>query len=773
MISFRFKKINSVKITWIVTYIILFFLPVLIYISLFIVIDGRIKNEVNKSNSILLKQAQQYMDKIVSDTERLAIDIAFNDRVQTIRGMNGDISDEDRFKLLELYKDARNKVKNNEAIEEIYVFFNKIDIVVSSNNIMGRDIFFKVFCENNGIDQNKWVNINKDIHRGDYINLKDSNSNSNNADKKLAYILSIPNNTNIDGSANIVVIIDKSKFMEMAKDIEALSKGKVAIINDKNQVILSSGYLEGIEQIGYDFPSDSIEIFHDKIDNKKVAISYINSKTKKWKYVYSMPIKDYWGTLEQYRRIMISGIVFSIIIGFSAVYLLFKKNYKPVNNLLNAVANFKNKSLGENNNEFNFIVDVITKTFDEKKEVEQWIASQKEVLKCRYIERLLKSRIVEEEINNRELLDTSFQWDNFAVISFNIGSLEKISVDNSSMDVEHFKLLQFVIQNMLEELIEDKGSSFTIDSENCIVALLNLKDSDEELIQYIKESCFKLQELLKKFYKMVPTIVISNIYNEISSISKAYKETEELIELSEMVGGEKVLIYSEINNYSPNKYYYPFEYEHALTNAVKAGDIKKVKILIQDIFEKNLNENVVNNTIAKCLKFNLIGTITNIVNELVDIYGEYYFNYLASIENMVQQKNIIKIEEALINIFEEICIKIETDKKVGCQIGNKIMIYIQENYKDENLNLTGIAEVFDLNPAYLSRQFKLQTGYGILDYIAVVRIEEAKNFLKKENFNLEVVAKNVGYSNVRTFTRAFMKIEGITPGKYKGEVVST
>jgi YesN/AraC family two-component response regulator len=710
------------------------------------------------------------MDKLASDTERTAVDIAYNNKVQIIRGINGEISVEDRFKLLDISKEIKSKIGNNEAIEEIYVYFNKIDMVVSSKYMLDSDLFFKVFCENNETDYKEWISINNSVHRGDYINLKVINPASSKADKKLAYILSVPNNTNMDGSANIAVIIDKSKFINMSKDIEALSKGKVAIVNDANDIILSSGDMRGLEEKHYDLSSDNVEILQDKIDNEKVAISYINSKIKKWKYIYSMPVKDYWGAVEQYRIIMVSGIVFSIIIGFSAVVILFRKNYKPVNNLINTLANFKNSNSEEDNNEFNFIVDVVTKVFNEKKEVDKWIEAQKEILRFRYLERLLKSRIVEFDAKDKEFIDMSFQWNNFVVMSIYVGNHEKMILDDSASEFENFKLLQFVIQNMLEELIGDKGATITIDSDSYIVSILNLQDASQDTIQYIKESSYRIQEFLKKVYNNLPIIAISNSYSEISSINKAYKETIELIELLEMVGGEKVLLYSEINDYAPNKYYYPFEFENALTNAVKAGEIKVVKQHIKDIFERNLDEKVINNTIVKCLKFNLIGTMTNIVKELVDIYGEDYFIYLASIENMAAQKNVKKIEEAIISILEEICIKIGSDKKIGCQIGDRIIAYIQENYKDENLNLNGIANVFDLNSAYLSRQFKVQTGYAILDYIAMVRVNEAKKLLINENSNLEAVAKNIGYSNVRTFTRAFTKIEGITPGKYKGDV---
>lgn len=86
---------------------------------------------------------------------------------------------------------------------------------------------------------------------------------------------------------------------------------------------------------------------------------------------------------------------------------------------------------------------------------------------------------------------------------------------------------------------------------------------------------------------------------------------------------------------------------------------------------------------------------------------------------------------------------------------------------DEELNVSTIADRFDLHPNYLSRLFKQQVGIGLLDYINMVRIEEAKKLLKSEYGNLETIARKVGYTNVKTFTRVFTKTEGITPGKYR------
>lgn len=104
-------------------------------------------------------------------------------------------------------------------------------------------------------------------------------------------------------------------------------------------------------------------------------------------------------------------------------------------------------------------------------------------------------------------------------------------------------------------------------------------------------------------------------------------------------------------------------------------------------------------------------------------------------------------------------------------MAKKVQYYVNENYRDVNLSITTIAQHFEVNPVYLSRVFLEHTGEGLLDYMNKLRIAKAKQLLNQMN-NLDEVALAVGYSNTRTFSRAFKKIEGVTPGKYKKVEVS-
>jgi two-component system, response regulator YesN len=93
--------------------------------------------------------------------------------------------------------------------------------------------------------------------------------------------------------------------------------------------------------------------------------------------------------------------------------------------------------------------------------------------------------------------------------------------------------------------------------------------------------------------------------------------------------------------------------------------------------------------------------------------------------------------------------------------------YINENLAEHRLNREIIANYVYLNPDYLTRLFKKQTGLSISDYLQLQRIEYAEKLLKETNLTVSEVGMSVGYSSFSHFSAVFKKISQLNPVDYR------
>ena len=160
-------------------------------------------------------------------------------------------------------------------------------------------------------------------------------------------------------------------------------------------------------------------------------------------------------------------------------------------------------------------------------------------------------------------------------------------------------------------------------------------------------------------------------------------------------------------------------------------------------------------------------------NMVMDIFREYVSDVSQQETAIGYIHNLSKAQsgEEIRGYFKELLqFQIQTIARQQIQenkgIVSKVIKYVDENYSDYNLNLSSMAEGLKRNSRYISRVFKEETQMGILDYINTVRINKARELMAERKYTLEELAAMVGYNNVRSFRRAFVKIMGEMPSTY-------
>ena len=83
------------------------------------------------------------------------------------------------------------------------------------------------------------------------------------------------------------------------------------------------------------------------------------------------------------------------------------------------------------------------------------------------------------------------------------------------------------------------------------------------------------------------------------------------------------------------------------------------------------------------------------------------------------------------------------------------------------LSLARLAAECGMSPRHLNRTFKATVGKTLSDYIAEVRVAEAKRQLAQRDTPIKVIAGKCGFQNASAFSASFHKNTGLTPMQFR------
>lgn len=88
-----------------------------------------------------------------------------------------------------------------------------------------------------------------------------------------------------------------------------------------------------------------------------------------------------------------------------------------------------------------------------------------------------------------------------------------------------------------------------------------------------------------------------------------------------------------------------------------------------------------------------------------------------------------------------------------------------------DLGLNAMAVALNVNPSYLSSQFKKETGSTLTDYVNRKKVERAILLLNSTPLQIQTIAQHCGIPDVNYFTKIFKKYIRKTPKEYRDSIM--
>ena len=133
-----------------------------------------------------------------------------------------------------------------------------------------------------------------------------------------------------------------------------------------------------------------------------------------------------------------------------------------------------------------------------------------------------------------------------------------------------------------------------------------------------------------------------------------------------------------------------------------------------------------------------------------------------------QQAVSLGVQDYLLKPVEPEDMNQALEKAIRNAKSRKKSILKEEKIRKLNEGVQSLASEVFMNPDYLSKLFKKNTGSSLMDYVTKVRIERAKELLERTVLTISEIAIETGYSNTAYFTKMFKKYtNGVTPREYR------
>lgn len=121
------------------------------------------------------------------------------------------------------------------------------------------------------------------------------------------------------------------------------------------------------------------------------------------------------------------------------------------------------------------------------------------------------------------------------------------------------------------------------------------------------------------------------------------------------------------------------------------------------------------------------------------------------------------IESSPIMLFREYLLYGTTTKS---EYADGVIDYIRKNYASD-ISVKEIADSLSLSESHLSRIFKEETSYTIIDYLTYYRIRQACRLLSDPSIKIYEIANQIGYHDQRYFSAVFKRLVGLTPKEFR------
>ncbi|MEK3722696.1 helix-turn-helix domain-containing protein [Paenibacillus sp. FSL H8-0034] len=729
--------------------------------------EAVIYDNAYQANLVVINQFRQSIDNRVKEVQQFATQISINPKILSILDEARLDNPQNDFLSFLLTAELRKYMQVSAIVDNYFIRIDQTDSIASSQIKTDTQTFFETELSYKYMSIARWK---EEFVNGYHYQTFFPAIEMNNDRKILTFVQSLPAGERSNPKGSLFILVDQSKLLDSTEMFEKMSSTQVYVLDGQDRLLMTSEKQPNLDKsLIAKLAASSSGSFEHKTANESFMVSYEVSKQTGWKYVAFMPKQAFIMPIQKIKNGAIAATAVCMVIGLIIAHFMANRNYSPLQNLINIVRTRKNAAGTVSKwNEWDTIKQSLEETFAEEKFLRNQLQKQAPVIQSNFVNRLIRGHVDRDSFSESslEFVGIQFKWTHYAVLLIDVDDCNDFIKDDSERQWAH---VRFIISNILQEMLTDKQmQSFSVDFERDQIGVLVNHDQEPRLWkENITDALAALTEILDKRFSIFITVAVSDIGSEAALIGSCYTQAQRALDYKSIKGHRSILFFGDLID-AQKTYFYPVEMEGQVINFVKNADYVQVKKLLEQIYAMNFNSGAIAPEFGKWLMYNIVSTLLKCLQVLNLQYRDVFPEEEEPDTRLALCVTIREMFEEIMNMYAAFCQYLKNERSDhNNELKNSMLAYIQDHVYDGMLGLVSIADHFRFSPQYVSKFFKTHTGQTLSDYIAKIRVDEAKKLLKETDLTIMEISQKLGYSTDIGLLRIFKKHEGITPGRYR------
>ncbi len=741
---------------WIFSYLLVLIIPFLTFFACARVSQESLRNEISRVNAMRLENIREMIDSDI-----IVIRSAFNYTYNSLEKLPPYSTKTQAFysnyDVYQYVKELQAYSRSNFNVC-ITMYFPKRDYIISSATA-NDPLTLYMAQQTQGLEMNyeDW----KTQLSANYRNELSYTSGLCIDQVKPCLTLSHTVQKNSE-SVNVFISLPKAATQNVAFQLEGQMLG---IVDEEGNLIRA---LNGELPSRMDL---SLENGQTTSANDGVFVqNWIASQHAPWRYVMLTSEGNYWQSVKYSSSVAVVAEVLALVVGLVTAFFLTRYHYRPLNSLIRKM----DVSFTHNHNEYQLIENFFDNTTQEIRSMHSELNAYSERMREQALLNRLKGR---ESLLSQQDINVHYEFEtdgNFVLVVF---ALEHI-VDEPShpyADEQAYGEAMFhAVHNSFVGIMQ--GYSYeTMEDGYMLLYLIRL--DEERMNQWEQEGRILLERLNRLITHRISsklTLAVSQCVQHFDQIQLMYHQTIKAIEYRSIVEpqSQELLLVEDYMNWQNDELLDGNEEMlEAFRHAVADGQEERCKQLVERFCA--VSDDPVQYAALRLTLFNCMYTVMQeFFLQVPDAQQRYQFTQL--MEQAIKEDEQEKTREGLLRILHFSCQTIGAQQQTMEQdaLVTRICQLVNQKYSDCDLNISAVAQALDKNANYISQAFSKSTGEGLLNYIRRVRIGHAMELLKDSALTVEEISAKTGFSNIRTFRRAFLAVTGKQPSAFRNGVTT-